>query len=128
MKENKKMPSNSITITYEGNTYEVNFPNNGQFIDIEKMKAKMTDGFYSEMKNGSGNGFYASLIVDMIATFSILCKELLNDLNTKNIFQLNLIQTKPLLDIYKKDYLPWFDEWSQILSDVEVLDEEETKK
>lgn len=128
MEKNKKIPSSSISFEYEGNNYEIHFPNNGQFIDIEKMKAKMTDGFYSEMKSGSGNGFYASLLVDTISTFSILCKDLLKDLNTKNIFQLSLIQTKPLVDIYKSQYLPWFNEWSILLTDVETVEEEKEQE
>ena len=123
MEETKKMPSQSITFEVGGNSYEIKFPNNGQFIEIERLKAKLTDGFYSEMKNSSGNGYYATLLVDAIATFTVLCKELIKDLN-KSVYEMTMIEAKPIVDIYTKKYLPWFTEWSTILSSTETESEE----
>lgn len=125
MEKTKKLPNQSIDFEFGGNNYTINFPNNGQFIDIEKTKAQLTNGYYGEMKSGSGNSYYATMIVDMIATFSVLCKDLIKDLN-KDVLKITLIESKPLVDIYQKKYLPWFNEWSNILAEVD-LEEEKTE-
>ena len=127
MDKTKKLPAQSISFEFGGNSYEIKFPNNGQFIEIERLKSQLTDGFYSEMKNSSGNGFYATLLVDTVSTFSVLCKELSKDLN-KSILEMNVVEAKPLIDIYTNKYLPWFTEWSNLLSSTEQTEDEIEQK
>jgi hypothetical protein len=119
------MLSRSVKVTIGENSYDVNFPNNGQLIDIEGKKAALTNGLYAQiaaMNNSMSNR--ALDMVDCLAYFVTLIPDLSKNLQgIKNVLELTPEQSKPLLRAYKKEFLPWFEGWMK-----ELLKEEEEEE
>lgn len=117
------MPSKSVTIVIRNNTYILNLPNTGQFIDIQALKAKISEGEYQGLDSGDGTAFYAKTLVDMIATYNVLIPELRNDINVKTISELSLVESRELLDTYVEVYLPWISNWMNIITKPKAVEE-----
>lgn len=123
----KALPAKTVKVDIKGNSYEVSFPNTGNFIDIQCLKNRITSDNYNVLVNSSdGYGAYARLLCDMIATYNIMIPELKKDINVQSILGLNMIESKILLDSYTKQYLPFFSEWMDIITNPNP--EEETGK
>lgn len=126
MEKQNSLPSDKIKIKIGSNEYEIKYPNNGQLIDIERMKIQMTAGTHKEMIYGSGIAPLAGLLTEAIATFSILIQDLSKDLNVSSLLELNPYQSKTILKAYEKSYYPWISEWNKVLD--EEFSEVEEKK
>lgn len=101
----------TVTLTIKGNSYNVDYPNTGQQIDVELLKAKITEGQYDALR------FSASVVcqqqadkIDMIATFSVVLPQLKKDINTDSLFKLSEEESDQLTEVYNKQYLPWYQE------------------
>lgn len=114
----KATPSITIDIEIANNTYPVKFPNIGQLIEIERGKKRMSDGYDYELASGSADSAYAKILIDMTVTFSILIPTLLKDLNVKSIYDLSLVESKPMVDVYLETYLPWYQEWVGVINKI----------
>lgn len=118
----KTLPSKELKIEIKGNAYTIKHPNTGQFIDIQSMKAKLTEDNYGSLK-GDYNSDYAKILVDMIATFSVLLPELKKDLNVPAFLGLSLLESREILDPYIETYLPWITLYLDIVTAVKKKDE-----
>jgi hypothetical protein len=117
--ENKDLPR-SIEITIKQNNienkYVVNFPNVGQVIDIETRKSLYSQNQYGKMAQaGIVTQGMALDMIDMIATFGILIPQLEKDMRVK-FTELNAIDAKGLMSAYKKQFLPWYNQWLNVLN------------
>jgi hypothetical protein len=120
----KTPASKELKIEIKGNIYTLKYPNTGQFIDIQTMKARITDENYGTLKASNDYGAdYAKVLVDMIATYNILIPDLKKDLNVTAILGLSLIESRQLLDPYIETYLPWITEYLDIVMAVKPKDE-----
>lgn len=124
----KNLPEREITITIKENSYKIPFPKTGQHIRIETLKADLSKGYYTALSMSSNDAFYAKLLIDTIATFSILVPELRKDLNVVDILELDMIDSKLLLEAYLNQYLPWYDKWMNIITAVSKNEEETTEE
>ena len=121
---NSKTPAKAIVLKIEENSYEVKFPNNGQFINMEVKKSLLSNGQYDSLGFDTGYGSDARDFIDMICTFSVLCPQLLSDMNVKNFLDLDMIETKKLYNqVYKKQFLPWYNQWLKILRELDFEEE-----
>lgn len=122
-KKEKVLPSSSIKMTIENNTYEVKVPTVGQLIDIENMKVSIANYGIDTRKE---SGAYASLLNEAIASFSVLIPALKKDLTLPSLFSMNLVQSKKIARVYTKEFKPWFDKWIMVINtdDDEDLEEE----
>lgn len=112
------MPAKSVEVKIGDNTYTINFPTNGQLIDIERRKVNLTDGTHKEMLMGIQESTQqAYMLVEAITTFTVLIPDLLKDLNVKSLLDLNPMQSKGLLREYIKKYYPWFKDWMIIINE-----------
>lgn len=99
----------SITVTIQKNDYEIAYPNTGQQIDIEILKAKISDGNYDSLRF-SGNPLFQEQAdrIDMIATFTTLIPNLKQDMNVKSFFDLAEEESNELMEVYNEQFIPWF--------------------
>jgi len=120
----KAFPKSQIEFKVKNNKYTIDYPNTGQLIDVEKMKAVLSGNSYDGISNQNTNsGFYAKYLIDTVATINILCPQLVKDLKVKSILDLSAVDSNMLLKIYVKELLPWFIDWENALnSDDEELD------
>lgn len=126
MEQKKKLqlPAKQIDIIIGLNTYPVKFPNNGQLIDMERMKIQLTDGTHKTMLFGQPSAQQAYLLTETIATFSILIPDLLKDLQVRSLLDLDPYKSKLLTKAYSAVFYPWFQQWVDVIND----NEEEEKK
>lgn len=119
----KKLPSREITINIQGKEYTVKFPNTGQLIDIETMKVRLSgDAQKSLLYSSTPAGQQAFVSIEAISTFTVLCPDMIKDLNM-DMFELSPIDLKPILKEYTDKIHPWFAEWYNIINEVEEDDE-----
>jgi len=130
-KKKKQMPSTSISLDIKigetENTYEVELPNNGQLIDIERNKFAYSGGVNLAAGN-TKSGMYAYLFNDMVANFSVMIPNLQKDFNVGSLFDLNPLKTKQVMKVYIDKFLPWWREWEDIFSDLDDEEVEEIKE
>lgn len=124
-------PSKEIVIKVLENEYKVNWPNSGQLIDIQVMRMRLTDGQYMSFELNSFEPMIrrAKDVADMVSTFGVLVPNLKKDLNVASILDLDHEKTDILLKVYREQYLPWYVQWAQILSNpTEAVEAEEKSK
>lgn len=114
----KQLPEMSIKIKIGRNTYNIDFPNNGQLIDIERKKIAYTSGTYKDMLLGVANATQqAFLLVETISTFEVLVPQLEADLTVKSLMDLNPYQTRDLIHQYTTVYYPWMQKWMEVINE-----------
>ncbi len=110
------MPNRELTIKFKDRSYVIEFPNTGKFIDISIYKANVTRDAYSGiLLSNSSDDVYARFLIDMTAFFNICCPELIKDLQVK-ISDLNMNDSKLLMNVYLKKVLPWQQEWTAFIN------------
>lgn len=119
-------PNKTVTFKVEENEYTVPFPNNGQFIKIETMKALLTRDTYGTMATGGTvESQMSRFTVDLIAFLSVMCPKLTENLKIGSLSDLDMVTTKALLKTYINTILPWFNEWMTLLNTDEVEEKPE---
>jgi len=126
-KKKTSLPSDKIKVKIGMNEYEIKYPNNGQLIDIERLKIQLTAGTHKEMLSGVGIAQHAYLLTEAISTFTVLLPDMKKDLNVESLLDLNPYQSKSILKAYEKSYYPWIMEWNAVL-DEEFTEEKNEKK
>lgn len=100
----------NISIDIWGNNYDVRFPLTFEFIEINVMRARLTDSHYESLKFLEADGIVASIIVDTVSHFSTLIPKLKEDLNVKGLMQLPMDKIIELCWIYNETYKPFHEE------------------
>lgn len=98
--------SSKLTIEVNGYNYQVEFPNNKQFIAIQDAKAMLAKN-YDSFKYMGVEASYAESLIDMQAHFSILCPQLIKDL-AKPIGDLNMLEGWELVKVYNNEFRSWY--------------------
>lgn len=129
------MIEREIVINYNGKKFTVKFPNVGQIMDIESLKVALTGGKYGTFAASGIKSMYFVLdMVDAISFFSVMCPRLKNFITEEDTdvdyTQMNPQSIKPLIDIYKKEVMPWY---NKIMSELyastnEVIKESESQR
>lgn len=122
------MPSKSKVLTIKGQSYTVNIPKTGQFIDIQALKGSISSDRYNQLI-ASLDQFtgYARLLTDMIATFNVLIPDLKKNLNIDSMLDLELIEIKEMLDVYVMDWIPFYTNWMDIITSDKKQDDPASK-
>ncbi|NIG54739.1 hypothetical protein [Chitinophaga sp. Cy-1792] len=113
----KKMPLRSVSVRIGNNDYTINYPNTGQLIDIDVLKAQFSGGNYEKLKYSYDAGFLRSAVtIDAVATLNVLLPQLKEDLTVKSLFALDRDKMEMVLSEYIAKIVPWFEEWDQLLA------------
>lgn len=124
------MIEREIVINYNGKKFTVKFPNVGQIMDIESLKVALTGGKYGTFAASGIKSMYFVLdMVDAISFFSVMCPRLKNFITEEDTdvdyTQMNPQSIKPLIDIYKKEVMPWY---NKIMSELYASTNEAIKE
>lgn len=115
----KEMPSRELSFKHKDLDYKIKFPNTGQLMQISVMKANLSVGAYDIIASSDSMGdMFSQFSMDTISHLSVLCPELLKNLNVKTYSALELIDMKELVQIYMKQIHPWMNSWYEILNDL----------
>lgn len=114
-----------IVAEYNGRKFIVKFPNVGQLIDIEGLKNALTGGRYGMFAASGIKSMYFVLdMVDAISFFSVMCPQLKKEVvgeQDVDYTQMNPEAVKPIVEVYRKQVLPWY---SEIMSDLYAVGNE----
>lgn len=117
------------SINILGNDYIVKFPNVGQLMDIESMKVALTNNNYTDMAfSGLKVHVFQLDLADAISYLGTLAPDLLKNLEIKNWRELDALRAKKLVDVYKKEFIPWFKPILDELTKIEGTDDEPKSK
>lgn len=106
----------------------VKFPNVGQLMDIESMKMALTNGQYALMiESGTQLATFQLDIADAVSYLSVLVPDLKKEYGVKNWGALEAKQGKQLVNIYKKQFLPWFKPMMDELTKVDTDESSESE-
>ena len=129
------MIEREIAITYNDKKFIVKFPNVGQLMDIESLKMALTGGKYGTFAASGIKSMYFVLdMVDAISFFSVMCPRLKNFITQEDVdvdyTQMKPESVKPLVDIYKKEVMPWYNKIMTHLyaSTNEAIEESESQR
>lgn len=113
----KSLPKRKIKIQVKENEYEISYPNTGGLIDIQISKSTLSRDQYESMLYQNGfSGQYSAMLIEMVSVFNTLAPKLKEDLKVRGFLELDVMDTKYLMDIYIKEVYPWMKEWEDILS------------
>jgi len=105
-----------LNLQVKGNTYKVEFPTVGKFLDIESTKIKVSRNEYGGfIQSLTRNSLKALDFVDMISYFSVLVPNLLKDLKSDSYLDLDVMDANELLTVYKENFNPWIESWLKVL-------------
>jgi len=122
--EPQKLPSRTISVEFNGNSYEISYPNTGKLIDIELLKMKLSDNEYKSLSsNFSSTSSWAKYSIDMIATLTYLVPDLKKDMRI-NFTEMEALDAKELLKVYLKKILSWLMDWQIVLNSDDEAEEE----
>lgn len=116
-KKKVKMPKAVMDLIIGPNSYSIKIPNNGNFIDIEKLKIQLTEGTHSKMLYGNAFAQQGYVLVETIAALQILVPGLQKSLNVDSLMDCDPIQTKALVKSYMQEIFPWLQEIQKIAND-----------
>ena len=128
------MIEREIVINYNGKKFQVKFPNVGQMIDIESLKSALTGGKYGAFAASGIKSMYFVLdMVDTIAFLSVVCPNLkryvAGDEDGLEYTEMKPETIKALVNIYKKEILPWYSKiLDQLYSSADEATESENNR
>lgn len=108
----------SIVLEVLNKKYVVNFPTNGQLIDIVVLRNRLSSGQYSDLEFTAPIDPLvkrAKTLIDMVSTFNVLIPQLKADVAAKSLLDLPMEGTEALLAAYSEQFLPWYQEWLEYL-------------
>jgi len=112
-----------FTVSTIDKEYFITIPTNGQYIEIEKMKARLTGNQYNNMMTTTTVSSVIALdLVDCIAWLTVCCPQLINDLNMKNksLLDISVADSRELVNLYRKTIFPWIQNWMTVFANPEV--------
>ena len=113
MKEEKKSIERTKTITIKGSefVFDIADVSVNDYIGITNEKIRITPNYAKIATSPLMSAFNSANIIDMIATFRILKPEIEDAVHGKDFSQLNILDIKDLLDVYVKEFSPWYSSW-----------------
>ena len=118
-----------IKISVKENSYKVSFPNVGQFLNIEALKATLSDGLYGAMQaSRTIDSGFALDVVDMEAYFTVLCPDLVKDLNVKSFRELDIVDVIELRTVFVDQMLPFIKQWRDIIAKIGQVNKDSDEK
>ena len=106
----------SLIMNFKGNQYMVSFPRVGEYRSIEIMRQTLSLNTYSGMARSMMVSSEESLdMIDIEAYFSVLCPKLIEDLKCDSFSELGILDYKELKDLFKKQFIPWWNEIENLL-------------
>ena len=114
---------------FKGETYTVSYPKIGQMIDMESRKSMLSHGQYSNLVNvGTYSAFVTLDMLDMVVTLEALCSKLMANLKVPSLLELDTVDSLELLNVYKKEVIPWLTEWNKVITAYMKSPQEETEE
>ena len=119
---NEKPLSRELTLTVKNQSYPIHFPKVSQVFDVESEKALLSRGQYGAiLEAGTMDSSLVIALINTVATFKVLCPKLIEDMRI-SIMDLDLQDAMEIVQIYSKQYFPWYKEWREKMASLAGLE------
>jgi hypothetical protein len=117
-----------ISLPIGDKTYNVNFPNVGQMLEIENNKIVLSGNMYGSLvRSNHKTGTELLNLVDGVAYFSVLCKNFSKDFEIEKFTEMNVLNQKKISFAFVTIFWPWYVKiQSEIDKQMESEDDEKT--
>lgn len=106
MELNKK-----LNFEFKGNSYSIEYPTVGQYLDIENEKIKLSQGNWGKLVvAGTISAYRATQIIDCVANLKILCPQIFKDMKV-DVFEIDAKDFAPLVLLFQNKVRKWYNEW-----------------
>lgn len=132
--EKKKNVSREITFKFQNHEYKLEFPNVGQYIQIESDKLEVTNGYFGSLLSlRTLSSVRVLQMAEAVCVLKNLCPKVFEDMKVSSYKELDAMDFAELVREYNKQISEWYADWFKefnevfkIVSDgVEELDKEE---
>ena len=93
--------------------FEVKYPTVGELMEIENKRMLLTQDKYPEYVSARMKTLSMVFnidLVDALSHFSVLIPGLSKKLNVDSFLEIDPITGKALVEVYKKEFVPWYEE------------------
>lgn len=107
----------TLNFVVNGNSYLINFPTVGDYYAIEASKQSLSLGFYNSLSESSVLSAYnATDMIDIEATLTILCPQLIKDLKCESFKKLGIKDYLMIKQAYIEQFVPWWKSIQELLN------------
>lgn len=107
----------TLNFVVNGNSYHINFPTVGDYYAIEASKQSLSLGFYNSLSESSVVSAYnATDMIDIEATLTILCPQLIRDLKCESFRKLGIKDYLMIKQAYIEQFVPWWKSIQELLN------------
>lgn len=97
---------------FQDREYSIEFPNVGQYMEIESNKLDYSNNKYSSfITSRTFSALRAVQIVECVSILSVLCPNLFKDMKVENYSEIDAKDFVELIKIYQKEISPWYSKW-----------------
>ena len=100
-----------IKIKNDTFTFDITKISVDHYLGSEDMKVRIAPKYSEIARSPLTGAFMAANIVDMISVFRVLMPTIEDSVPNKNFGTLCFLDTKELLEIYTKEFSPWYNAW-----------------
>lgn len=110
----------TLVFKLKENSYTIEFPTQGKFLDIESLKMRLSNGVYGELQSTrTADSELALDLIDAEAYLAILIGEpLYKDLKVKAFRDLDLMDAVEIRNSFVEQVLPFIKEYRKALQDL----------
>lgn len=109
----------SVELTIRGRNYTVRYPNVGEYYRIEAMKQVLGRGYYNSLAQTPTQTAVSALdMIDIEATLSILCPQVIEDLKVSNFSDLGLKDYQEIKRAFFDSVVPFLSEINEFLKEI----------
>lgn len=107
----------TLNFVVNGNSYPISFPTVGDYYAIEASKQSLSLGFYNSLSESSVVSAYnATDMIDIEATLTILCPQLIKDLKCESFRKLGIKDYLMIKQAYIEQFVPWWKSIQELLN------------
>jgi hypothetical protein len=81
------------------------------YLAIEDLKIRIAPNYIGIARSPLTGAFMAANIIDMVSVFRILMPTIEDSVPEQNFGKLCFLDTKELLEVYTKEFSPWYNTW-----------------
>lgn len=112
------MLQRQLPLKFRENIYNIEYPTVSQYSRIEALKQQFSEGQYGSMLASRLKSQFDALdMIDTLANFTVLLpNQFYKDLNKVSLQDIDALDFKEVVKVYKEQFLPWYNNWYELLS------------
>lgn len=108
----KKDLQRTKSFVFKNETYQVEFPTVGEYLEIENQKLINSNGHWTDLiKSQTVSALRSVQIIECVSILKVLCPKLFENMKVTSYKEIDAVDFVELLSIYNKEISPWYINW-----------------